>query len=149
MQFKLITYQANKHKNLQHQFYIQSKGNNAGRPLRHPKANCWIVETDIILAYEICTVLWVSKIYEIHIIGSVIPFIRMHDYLKTTLPYFITSTEFEKPITLGLQQINNYDLLIENSLSKLNLIKAMKIATAHELLTKINTFTSIKEKTPV
>jgi hypothetical protein len=137
MIFKISTYQPDKHSNTKYKFYIQSKGNNAGRPLREPKANCWIVETDISLAYEICTVLWTSKIYEAEITGSVIPFIRMHDYLKITMPYLVSSIEFEKPIEEGLKAISSYDLLIDNTLSKLKLIKSLKIVTAHELLKKI------------
>ena len=149
MLFRLRTYQPHKHRNIKHNFFIQSKSANAGRPLREPKANCWIVETNIPLAYEICTVLWVSKILDVHIIGSVVPFMRMHDYLKTALPFFATSAEFEEPVTKCLQQINSYDLLIENSLSKLKLIKAMKIVTAHEILKKIDSFKPLNEKTPV
>lgn len=146
--FKVSTYHPSKPV-IPNQFYIQSKGANAGRPLREPKTNCWTVHTNIPLAYELCTVLWVSKIYDVHIIGSVIPFIRMHDYLKTTLPYLSSCAAFEKPINLGLQQINNYDLLIDNTLSKLKLIKAIKIATAHEVLRKINTIEHQKENTPI
>ena len=149
MIFKLRTYQPSKHSTNDINFYIQSKGNHAGRPMRTPKANCWIVETDIFLAYEICTILWVSKIYEQHIIGSVIPFLRMKDYLKITLPYMFSSLNFEKSITDGLTAITNFDLLIDNSLSKLKLVKALRIATACELLQRIEATDHHNVKTPV
>jgi hypothetical protein len=137
MVFILKTYDPDKHQNQDYKFYIQSKGNNAGQPLLKPKRNCWIVITDIPLAYEICTVLWISKIYENSIIGSVIPFIRVNDYLKITLPYLTSHSEYSNTIEQGLISICNIDQLIDTTLSKLKLFKELKIVTAYKLLNQI------------
>lgn len=139
MVFVLKTYDPDKHSNQEHQFYIQNKGNNAGQPLKKPKRNCWIVTTDIPMAYEICSVLWISNIYDADIIGSVIPFIRVHDYLRITLPYLTSKGDYSQAVEQGLKSLCNIDELIDNTLSKLKLFKELKTATAHKLLSQINT----------
>lgn len=137
MYFKIVTYQQVKHSTRTPVFYIQSKGNHAGRPMRAPKANCWMVETNVPLAFEICTVLWMSRIFEQHIIGSVIPFLRTHDYLKIALPYLAQSAQFEEEVNKSLQLISGYDKLIDNTLSKLKTLNLIKIVTATEVLKKM------------
>lgn len=148
MYFKLSTYDPEKlGKNAQ--FYIQSKGNNAGQPLRNPKRNSWIVETNVPNAFEICTVLWIAKTYEQDIIGTVVPFLRMHDYLKITLPYLAQSADFTQAIEQSLKSIYNIDKLIDTTLTKLKLAKELKIVTAYQVLKKIQSVTPQNEKTPV
>lgn len=66
-------------------FYIQSKGNNSGRPLMEPIRNCFVAycESQDHMDYWmcICTVLFIGKKFGLIIRGSVIPFIRICDTL--------------------------------------------------------------------
>jgi hypothetical protein len=64
-------------------FYIQSHGEkNAGRPLRHPKRNCFAVWTDKENAFEIVSCLFIARKFEYYIGGSVIPFIKLSEIRK-------------------------------------------------------------------
>ena len=63
-------------------FFILNKGMNSGKPLEHPCPNCFTfnsadqAEKDHF--YWICFGLWQSRSFHQHLIGSVIPFIRLH-----------------------------------------------------------------------
>ncbi len=67
-------------------FFILSKGMNSGKPLEHPCPNCFTfnaadqAEKDHF--YCICFGLWQSRSFRPHLIGSVIPFIRLHDLIQ-------------------------------------------------------------------
>ena len=64
-------------------FFILSKGMNSGKTLEHPCPNCFTfnaadqAEKDHF--YWICFGLWQSRSFHQHLIGSVIPFIRLHE----------------------------------------------------------------------
>ena len=60
-------------------FYIQSKGLHAGRPLKRPIANCFTVFTDDDLLFDKVYSMWIGRLFEPVICGSVIPFIRKKD----------------------------------------------------------------------
>ena len=57
-------------------FWIQNKGNHAGRPLRKPIPNCFAVYSEEPYLFEYVYCLWKARLFEPQIIGSVIPFIR-------------------------------------------------------------------------
>jgi hypothetical protein len=58
-------------------FWIQSKGEHAGRPLRAPIANCFCVKTENPLLFARVYSLYKGGFFKYHIIGSVVPFIRI------------------------------------------------------------------------
>lgn len=62
-------------------FYLQSKGYHAGRPMKEPCANCFRIscnnQTEMDFWYAVCEMLFISRSYDVHIIGSVVPFIRI------------------------------------------------------------------------
>ena len=63
--------------------FILNKGNNSGKPLMQPCANCYILTTDTKeekdFYYWLCYGLWQSNKFHPYLCGSVIPFIRVHD----------------------------------------------------------------------
>lgn len=67
-------------------FFIQSHGNNAGRPLRKPIPNSFIAvcdtEDDKELLFYTCKMLFVSRSFWRHLRGSVIPFIALYECKK-------------------------------------------------------------------
>lgn len=70
-------------------FYIQSKGNHAGRPLRKPIPNCFGVMTEETQLFELVYSLYISKKFESLLLGSVIPFLRIaeaQNLIKTFAP---------------------------------------------------------------
>jgi hypothetical protein len=62
-------------------FFILSKGNNAGRPMDNPCPNCFVVISkcpqEKQLLYWLCFGLWQCGYFRNHLIGSVIPFLRL------------------------------------------------------------------------
>ena len=64
-------------------FFILSKGMNSGKPMEHPCPNCFTfnasTQEEKDHFYWICFGLWQSRSFHQHLIGSVIPFIRIHE----------------------------------------------------------------------
>ena len=64
--------------------YILNKGLNSGKPMNEPCANCFVMNFEddyqkdsyYWLAYS----LWKSKFWHQHLVGYVIPFLRIHDF---------------------------------------------------------------------
>lgn len=116
------------------QFYLLSKGYNAGKPLEKPCPNCFVVTADDIKhkhqLFWICYGLWKSGKFLPLLCGSVIPFLHIRD----------ASTEIEKALKIAngnpkefeknvdtLKVLIKTEKLIE---SQLNMIKMIKIAIA-------------------
>jgi len=64
-------------------FFILNKGMNSGKPMEHPCPNCFTfnasTQEEKDHFYWICFGLWQSRSFHQHLIGSVIPFIRLHE----------------------------------------------------------------------
>lgn len=65
-------------------FFILNKGLNSGKPQKEPFTNSFVIifknEEDAESLYYIAYSLWKSKFWEQHLIGSVIPFLRIIDF---------------------------------------------------------------------
>jgi hypothetical protein len=64
-------------------FFILSKGMNSGKPMEHPCPNCFTfnasTQEEKDHFYWICFGLWQSRSFHQHLIGSVIPFLRLNE----------------------------------------------------------------------
>lgn len=64
-------------------FFILNKGNNSGKPLKAPCANCFVIqfqnETEKEQVYWLLYSLWQSKVFYPYLRGSVIPFVVLRD----------------------------------------------------------------------
>lgn len=69
-----------------HFFYILNKGNNTGKPLSEPCPNCFVcickTEEEKEKMYWLLFGLWQGKAIHPHLIGSVIPYIRLKELQK-------------------------------------------------------------------
>ncbi len=69
-----------------HQFFILNKGLNSGKPLIDPCPNCFVINfanaTDKDSFFWLAFSLWQVKFWHQHLIGSVIPFLRIGDFKK-------------------------------------------------------------------
>ncbi len=67
-------------------FFILNKGLNTGKPLSKPCPNCFVIQFSCTEDFEnmesICKSLWRAKFWHQLLIGSVIPYIRIHDFSK-------------------------------------------------------------------
>jgi len=115
-------------------FYIQSHGLNAGKPLKKPIPNSWEIDINCKNAFEICYVVFNSKILEIFIRGSVIPFISLSDYKKIITPYLEHPSTNDNDIINKLLAIQKIDLELENIEKKKILYKQLKTCFAHEVI---------------
>ena len=66
--------------------FILNKGNNSGKPQKEPYANSFVIifekETDAENLFYIALSLWKSYFWHPFLCGSVIPFLRLHDFKK-------------------------------------------------------------------
>ena len=75
-------------------FYVLSKGNNAGKPVKIATANCFeikVTDTEILLPeYLYYMVLAAHQVgaFKKYIKGSVIPFITIKDFKKAFLEHY-------------------------------------------------------------
>jgi hypothetical protein len=64
-------------------FFILNRGMNSGKPMEQPCPNCFTYnatdQAEKDQFYWLCFGLWQSKSFHQHLIGSVIPFIRIHE----------------------------------------------------------------------
>lgn len=66
--------------------FILNKGLNSGKPQKEPFSNSFVVifenEQDCESIFWITYSLWQSKFWHRNLVGSVIPFLRIHDFVK-------------------------------------------------------------------
>jgi hypothetical protein len=64
-------------------FFILNRGMNSGKPLEQPCPNCFTFnaadQAEKDHNFWLCFGLWQSRSFHPHLIGSVIPFIRLHE----------------------------------------------------------------------
>lgn len=64
--------------------FALSHGNNAGKPLREPCPNCFVIRAkdtaEKELLFSLLTALWLGRCFTVHIGGSVIPFLKIRDF---------------------------------------------------------------------
>jgi hypothetical protein len=79
---KITTYSADQ-KRSPFAFFILNKGMNSGKPMEHPCPNCFTfnasTQDEKDHFYWICFGLWQSRSFHQHLIGSVIPFLRLNE----------------------------------------------------------------------
>lgn len=70
--------------------FILNKGMNSGKPQREPFTNSFVIifqnEDDCENLFWIAFSLWKSKFWHQHLIGSVIPFLRLSDFKNEFTP---------------------------------------------------------------
>ena len=68
------------------QIFILNKGMNSGKPQKEPFTNSFVIqfpnEKDAETVYWLAYSLWKSKFWHKSLCGSVIPFLRIHDFKK-------------------------------------------------------------------
>ena len=115
-------------------FYIQSHGLHAGRPLTEPIPNSWEIDTDTKNAFEICFMVYNSKILNNYLRGSVIPFLSLHEYKKIINPIFANPVQFEEITLKKLKTLQLLDVAIQKQEDTRKYYTELKTAIAHELL---------------
>lgn len=115
-------------------FYIQNKGKNSGRPLKNPIPNCWEFRSVRSVDWEILSLVFLSRILEPFIIGSVIPYIRLVDYKNIIFPILKNAIHNDGQVNAKYLQIREIEKQVLHREEVNNLLKQLKIATAHETI---------------
>lgn len=120
-------------------FYIQSHGFHAGKPLKKPIPNSWEIDTETKNAFEICFMVYNSKILKNYLRGSVIPFLSLNEYKKIIKPIFSNPIQFEETTLKKLKTLELLDQAIKVQEDKHKYYIQLKTAIAHELLRTFKT----------
>jgi hypothetical protein len=68
------------------QIFILNKGMNCGKPQKEPFTNSFVIQfsnqEDAETVYWLAYSLWKAKFWHQHLVGSVIPFLRLKDFKK-------------------------------------------------------------------
>lgn len=112
-------------------FYIQCKGLHSGRPLKNPIPNSFAVKSDIPYFFELVYAAYKSRLFEPHITGSVVPFIRIGNCCEVLTGVFLKT--LNRP-TEKLNAVKNLDAVIENAQQKVHLYEQLQKALAIEVL---------------
>ena len=115
-------------------FFIQSHGNNAGRPLKEPIPNCWEVRTVRQQDWEILSIVFISKVLDPFITGSVIPFIRLSDYKKIIAPILKHGVHKNGKLNARYLQIRQIEELIRIKKEQLSKLGELKTAISHQTI---------------
>ncbi len=107
-------------------FYIQSHGLHAGRPLTAPIANCWEVITARSIDFEICCIVFESRILENFILGSVIPFIRLSEYRNLMQKILSNAAHDSETLNAKYLQLRKLQELHTVTVQKLEVFRKMQ-----------------------
>jgi hypothetical protein len=70
--------------------FLLNKGMNSGKPQKEPFTNSFVIifqnEEDCEILFFIAYSLWQTKFWHQHLVGSVIPFLRLNDFKKEFNP---------------------------------------------------------------
>lgn len=135
---KIKRFNPSKKKEGENVFYIQSHGFNAGKPLKKPILNSWEIETDFNNAFEVCFVVFNSKILNNYIRGSVIPFLSLREYKKIILPFISNPLRQDENVLKKLNAIQNIDLVLLQNEKQKKIYTEMKILLSSEILKTLN-----------
>lgn len=122
-----------KYVNQKADFYIQSHGYNAGRPLKTPIRNCFAVWTKTPYAFEIVNCLFIAKRFKEFIHCTVIPFMRLKNVKR------FLEIEFCK--TYDIKDLKKIDFILkaeQNLKDSLEKTAELKIAFAQSIIKQSN-----------
>ena len=117
-----------------HHFFVLCKGNNAGKPLTAPCANCFVVSAataeDKQLMFWLSFAIWKGRGFEVYLKGSVIPFITIKDYrqavqsrMKETYPVSVAQ------VVSAFQAVDEREKCLKE---QLKLISQMRLLLFHK-----------------
>ena len=115
-------------------FFVLCKGNNAGKPSKTPYPNSFVVMGETHHDKEqlqwLCYALWQAGHFRHHLIGSVIPFIRIEEFRKILTDALEKAIQrpqqFEQTIAT-LQKLNRAKDRIVMQLSLMDQIKQITV----------------------
>lgn len=117
-------------------FFMQSKGYNAGQPLKEPIPNSFVVCVSELnhlnKLYWLTYSLWKTKRYEVLLKGSVIPFLTIDEATKLLLH---TSSKLEvSRVEKVVEALKQVEALERQQKAKEKLFQELKVSLLKELV---------------
>ncbi len=117
---------------LSNQFYVLSKGLNSGKPLEKPCPNCFVItvknDEEKEFLFWLCWGLWQSKKFHYLHTGSVIPFIRLHEFKAFLKEQAATAFAEKEQYNKNVKALQQLEALEKNYKQNLLLIMDAKRA---------------------
>jgi len=106
-------------------FFILCKGNNCGKPLTEPCANCFVLlckEGNKDLMYWMMWGLWKAKAFHFYLRGSVIPFIKIEDARLALSIALKNANDDKTELANAIKVLRTFEELEKNYLERKALI---------------------------
>lgn len=120
---KILTYNPKNQKS-DFEIYVLCKGLNSGKPLDNPCANCFVISCkntqEMYYLRSLLFGMWKAKAFHPHLIGSVIPFIRIAD--------------FRNLISEQIQHLKNKEVTYQKDVQKFKALEQKEPAMYEQLL---------------
>ncbi len=117
-------------------FFIQSRGLHSGRPLKKPIPNCFAItlsnQKEYELYFALVEGLFQNKAFHHHIIGSVIPMIRIDDLKQVVRTGFEVIEKSQEKFQKMVKIVSTIDKSIEVLEQRIALMKELKSAHLQE-----------------
>ena len=120
--------------------FLLNKGLNSGKPQKEPFTNSFVVifdlEQDCENLYFVAYSLWKTNFWHQHLVGSVIPFLRIHDFKKE---FFIKSKLMMEEYEAHVKHIAALKLLEQKEKQfheNINLINDMRRVILYRYINK-------------
>ena len=108
-------------------FFLLNKGMNSGKPRKEQFTNSFVIifqnETDSESLYWIAFSLWKSNFWHQHLVGSVIPFLRLPDFKKEFTPkvnYLLEQHEQHLKNVAALQLLEQKENHLNENINLIN-----------------------------
>jgi hypothetical protein len=118
-------------------FFILSKGNNAGKPLTQACPNCFVLSCENIadreFYYWLCFGLWQAGMFRPVLSGSVIPFLRMYETVEIikTNSQKLNGLKDSGKILDALKTMQQKEIVLSK---QMGLLQELKTAVVQKLL---------------
>jgi hypothetical protein len=113
-------------------FFILCKGLNSGKPLEKPCPNCFVItvknDEEKQFLFWLCWGLWQSKKFHQLLTGSVIPFIRLHEFKPFIKEQATKAFEEKEQYNKNVKALQQLEALEKNYKQNLLLIMDAKRA---------------------
>jgi hypothetical protein len=120
--------------------FILNKGMNSGKPQKTPFTNSFVVifenDEDCESLFFIAYSLWKTKFWHQQLVGSVIPFLRIHDFKKELFPKAKIMMEEHEQHAKHIAALKLLEIKEKQFHENINLINDMRIVILHRYCNK-------------
>lgn len=110
--------------------FALSRGYNTGKPLQKECPNCFVIlmqsEDEVMKMYFLLEGLWHKQVFRAQLVGSVIPFLRVHEFTKTLVRFWEHIHDNENRVEKLIDTFKTIERLEKHMASYIRLLKMYK-----------------------